>query len=130
MKYPVPKKAIAAVIGLTIATSLGLAGAARAGAFGGQERAESEQGEAQDEAKEAQMLSAARVSLADAARTAEQHTSLKASDAELDDEAAAPTWKISVGSGAQEKTVAVDAVSGQVKSVAADSGEDAQGDND
>lgn len=127
MKSPFSKKFIAVIGGLAALGSLGIAGAAQAGAFGGKEAAETEQSEAQESAREAQMLSGARISLADAARAAEQQTGLKASEAGLDDEAATATWEVSVGSGAQEKTVLVDAQSGQVKSVAADDGDEEGG---
>ena len=123
----VSKKAVIALLGLSAAASLGLAGAANAGALGGKERAGAEQSEAQEDAKEGQMLASARVSLADAARLAEQRTGLKASEAELDDEAASAAWEISVGAGAQEKIVMVDAASGQITSVAADDGESEDG---
>lgn len=119
----VSKKFMAVIGGLAALGSIGIAGAAQAGAFGDKEGADTEQSEAQEGAREAQLLSSARITLADAARTAEQHTGLKASEAGLDDEATAATWEVSVGSGTQEKTVLVDAQSGQVKSVAADDGE-------
>ena len=127
MKSPFSKKTFAVIGSLAVLASLGAAGAAQAGAFGGKEVGEAEQNEAQEGAREEQMLSSARISLADAARSAEQHTGLKAAEADLDDEASAPAWEISVGSGAQEKTVLVDAQSGQVKSVAADDGENEGG---
>jgi uncharacterized membrane protein YkoI len=70
------------------------------------------------------------VSAGDAARVAEQHTGLKASEVEIDDEAATPAWEVNVGSGPNERTVMVDAMSGQVKSVAADDGEAGEGRED
>ena len=120
------KSIAAAILTVSAVGALAVAGVAQAGAVGGRE-GETGQSEAQESAKEAQFLASARVSLADAARVAEQHTGLKAAEAELDDEAAAPAWEVSVGSGAQEKTVIVDAMNGQVKSVAADDGEEAEG---
>lgn len=80
-----------------------------------------------DDAREAQMLAQARVSAGDAARAAEQHTGLKAGEVEIDDEAATPMWEVSVGSGANERNVMVDAMSGQVKSVAVDNSEAGEG---
>lgn len=80
-----------------------------------------------DDAREAQMLAQARVSAGDAASAAEQHTGLKAGEVEIDDEAATPMWEVSVGSGANERNVMVDAMSGQVKSVAADDSEAGEG---
>lgn len=120
------KNIAAAMLTVSAVGALAVAGVAQAGAVGGRQ-GETEQSEAQESAKEAQFLASARVSLADAARVAEQHTGLKAAEVELDDEAAAPAWEVSVGSGAQEKTVIVDAMNGQVKSVAADDGEEAEG---
>lgn len=120
------KNIAAAMLTVSAVGALAVAGVAQAGAVSGRQ-GETEQSEAQESAKEAQFLASARVSLADAARVAEQHTGLKAAEVELDDEAAAPAWEVSVGSGAQEKTVIVDAMNGQVKSVAADDGEEAEG---
>lgn len=127
MKLPFLKKSVAVIGGLAVLGSLGLTGAAQAGAFGDKEASEMEQSEAQENAREAQMLTSARISLGDAVRTAEQQSGLKAAEAGLDDEAATATWEVSVGFGAQEKTVLVDAQSGQVKSVTADDGENEGG---
>lgn len=82
------------------------------------------------EAREAQMLQQARISAGDAARAAEQHTGLKATEVELDEESATPAWEVSVGSGADERKVAVDAVSGQVTAIAADDAETGEGTED
>ncbi|MGE3692673.1 MAG: PepSY domain-containing protein [Novosphingobium sp.] len=123
----VSKKIMAVMGGLAALGSLGIAGAAQAGVFGDKESVNTERSETQEGAHEAQLLSSARIPLADAVRTAEQHTGLKASEAGLDDEVAVATWEVSVGSGAQEKTVLVDAQSGHVKSVAADDGESESG---
>lgn len=87
-------------------------------------------GEQGDEAREAQMLQQARISAGDAARAAEQHTGLKATEVELDDESATPAWEVSVGSGADERKVAVNAMSGQVTAVAADDAETGEGTED
>lgn len=87
-------------------------------------------GEQADEAREAQMLQQARISAGDAARAAEQHTGLKATEVELDEESATPAWEVSVGSGADERKVAVDAVSGRIKAVAADDAETGEGTED
>lgn len=116
-----------------IAAAVGLAGIAGMGATAfagetqgqrGQSAGNAEEGdERAEEAREAQMLAQARVSAGDAARTAEQHTGMKAAEVEMDDEGATPAWEVSVGSGAGERTVLVDALTGQVKSVAADDGE-------
>lgn len=110
--------AVAAIAGVAVA---GVAQADNAGTRGG---GTEEKGEAQEGAKEAAMLSQVRVSLVDATRVAEQQTGLKASEGELDDESATPAWEISLGAGAAEKTVIVDASTGKVRSVAADDGDD------
>lgn len=116
-----------------LAAAIGLAGVAGMGATAfagetqgqrGQTAGNGEEGdERAEEARETQMLAQARVSAGDAARTAEQHTGMKAAEVEIDDEGTAPAWEVSVGSGADERTVLVDALSGQVKSVSADDGE-------
>lgn len=121
-----------------VAAALGLAGAVGLGAVayageahgqhGGAARGESN--EQAQEAREAQMLAQARVSAADAARAAEQQTGLKASEVELDDEAATPAWEVSLGSGANERVAIVDAITGQVRSVSADDGEAGEGAED
>lgn len=116
-----------------LVAAIGLAGIAGMGAtaFAGETQSQrgqaagnsEENDESADDARETQMLAQARVSAGDAARTAEQHTGLKAAEVEMDDEGSAPAWEVSVGSGANERIVLVDALSGQVKSVAADDGE-------
>ena len=111
---------------LVAVAGVGAAGLASAGGVSAT-RVAPEENEAAEESSEAAMLLAVRIPLADAVRTAEQRTGMRAAEAELSDEAKTPAWEISVGSGAQEQTVMVDATSGQVSSVAADDGDAKEG---
>lgn len=123
-------KLLAAALGLAAVAGLGAAGIANAESLGlaGEEHEGSEQ---QEEAAEARMLDGARISAADAARIAAEHTGMTVAEVELDDEARTPTWEVSVGSGAAEQEVKVDATSGQVLSVQADDAdEDGEEDDD
>ncbi len=115
----------ATALGLAALGGVGAAAIANAGGVAAARTAIT--GETDEDAREAQALTGARVSLADAARLAEQRTGLRAAEAELDDESATPAWEISLGAGAAEKTVVVDAANGQVRSIAADDGEAEEG---
>ena len=113
------KKVLAAVLGVAAIGGMGAAGIANAetaGATG----AETERAEAQDDAAEARMLASAKIDASEAARIAAQHTGLPVAELELEDDATSPAWEASVGSGANEKTVMIDAMSGKVLSVEAD----------
>lgn len=120
----------AAVAGISATAFAGETAGQRGRMVAGTEQG-GEQGDEQgDEAREAQMLQQARISAGDAARAAEQHTGLKATEVELDEESATPAWEVSVGSGADERKVAVDAMSGQVTAIAAHDGESGEGTED
>lgn len=111
----------AAALGMAALAGVGAAAIANAGGASAARPATG--GETDDDGREIAALASARVSLADAVLIAEQRTGLRAAEAELDDESAMPAWEISLGAGAAEKTVVVDAVDGQVRSIAADDGE-------
>lgn len=121
---------LTAVLGVAAIGGLGVAGMANAESLG-LASAEHERSEQQEDAAEARMLANARITAADAAQIAADRTGLAVAEVELDDEASAPTWEVSVGSGANEQEVKIDAISGSVLSVQADDAdEDGEEDDD
>ena len=79
--------------------------------------------ESNDDAREAQVLAGARISLAQAVQVAESQTGMKAAEAEIDDEGGQAYFEVSVGQGNQEKSVLVDTQTGKVAKVVADADE-------
>lgn len=106
-----------AAIALGIA-GIGGTGAALAGADQGGGKSEAREGN--EEAREAQLLAGARISLAQAVQAAELQTGMKAAEAEIDDEGGGAYFEVSVGQGDQEKSVLVDTQTGKVAKVAVD----------
>lgn len=109
-----------AALALGIA-ALGGTGVAVASADQGSGKSEAHEGN--EDAREAQILAGARISLAQAVQVAESHTGMKAAEAEIDDEGGQAYFEVSIGQGDQEKSVLVDTQTGKVAKVVADSDE-------
>ena len=114
------QKITIAVLALGLA-AVGGTGMAFAGADQDGDKAEAQ--ESKDDAREAQILAGARISLAQAVQAAEAQTGMKAAEAEIDDEGGQAYFEVSVGQGSQEKSVLVDTQTGKVAKVVADADE-------
>lgn len=123
----IKRKTIALAAVALGAAAIGVAGLAYGGT--GERSEKSEAQEQNDDQQEAQLLTGARISLAQAVQAAEARTGMKASEAGIDDETGQPYFEVSVGQGQQERTVLVDTQTGQVAKIAADAeeGEDDDG---
>lgn len=105
-------------LGLTAISGTGVA-IASADQGGGEAEAQG----SKEDAREAQILAGARISLAQAVQAAEAQTGMKAAEAEADDEGGQAYFEVSVGQGSEEKSVLVDTQTGKVAKVVADADE-------